>query len=89
MSRREQILKQLKLERVEIPGEVSAQFEKVFGSRVMPLHDFYFTKYVPTLEYLPTAIQNFGRDAYLQGIMDGLQLSKMKPDLLASLEQGL
>lgn len=87
MSRRDQVLKRLRLERVEIPGEIAAKFEKVLDDRAMALYRYHIESYPPTLEYLPNAIKQLVRDVYLQGCMDGAQAAVRRPGLIQALQE--
>jgi hypothetical protein len=86
-TRRDQVLKKLQLQRAEIPAEVSACFDKVFESRVGGLLKYHFEAYPPRIGHLESTIRNFARDAYLQGVLDGVNAVQQRPGIMSILEE--
>lgn len=81
-TRRDQVLKRLKLEPVDIPADVAEKFHEVFQSRVGSLIQYHFEAYPPTVERLADTIRTLARDAYLQGLLDGAQVEAHHHGLL-------
>lgn len=74
-------LEMLGLMKVNCP----AATHKILVKRVYPFHRLHFTGQNVTLLGLPAAVDRFGTDCYLQGLMDGAAIGAKNPIQLGEL----
>jgi hypothetical protein len=76
-------MKKHRLERVKLKGEMAVRFRKLYRHRISGLIDIHL--HDVRVEQLPTLIESFGQDVYLQGILDGIQVAQNNPDFVKEL----
>lgn len=82
----QQKLKAHGLASVRLSGEQAAKFTEIYRRRTRGLYDVHLAD--ANLARLPHAIEQFGMDVYMQGVMDGRQLHGDLSSLLPTRSEG-